>query len=109
DCPTEKPNNHISSVSALSGSDLINAVWRDSKAAQLRVFRSIGWSRVGFADVTASNRLCEGLSLQAASRAKPNDGSASPYMRWPPDRATENPSSHMTVLMGSAPTAGASD
>src|ERR1700722_9492028 len=101
DRPTEKPKSHIMMVVALSGSDLADSACRDSKAWQFRAARSIGLFLLGFTELKACRRLVAGAFLHSASRAKPNEVSASPYMTCSPAFATEKPNSHMTVLMAS--------
>src|SRR5277367_917535 len=88
-------------VFALSGSVRIDSAWRDSKVAQLNVVRSMGLSRLGLMAVKACSKLVLGLFLHSASSAKPNEVSASPYMTCSPIFATENPNSHITVLIES--------
>src|SRR5450631_3081427 len=93
-------------VLALSGSDLLRARWRDSNVAQSNRVKSIGFCRFDLIVVTASSRLSVGLDLHSASNANPKADSESPYITRSPAAATENPNSHITVSMGSAPSCG---
>src|SRR5580700_5665185 len=88
-------------VFALEASLCIDSACRDSKSLQLSVMRSIGLSRLGRTAASACSKLVLGLFLHSASRAKPKEVSASPYMTCSPALPTEYPNSHMTVSMGS--------
>src|ERR1700678_3381995 len=88
-------------VVALSGSDLVDAWWRDSKVLQSRVVISMGLGLCSGMRCMASSRLSGGSFLHSLSSAKPKAGRASPYMTRAPDLATANPNSHMTMLIES--------
>src|SRR5208337_3393266 len=93
-------------VFALSGSVRAISTCRDSKVGQFKVVKSIGLSRFGLTEASASSRLLLGLFLHSASSANPKEASASPYMTCSPDLATEYPNSHITVLIESGCLAG---